>query len=125
MEVNISLYTGSVAASNINDLVIAPDSLVLRFSSPYSLDNLKVTVRNGSKRKQYKVEKSLLDISEFVFPGKIEAEAVLVIRGNIVKRWEIMPIIVKELPEKLEIVDLLSDLEKRIEEVEKRTTVIM
>ena len=107
------------------DSVILPDTLDVQFVSKYDLSNILVCVKNGEKKETIKAINGKVNLDAFLFAGKIEINVKMLACGEVVKEWELVPILVKEYEGTFQIKDLLKDIEDRLDALEQKTTIIM
>ena len=105
--------------------VVLPDTLDIQFLSNYDLSNILVCVRNGDKEDKIKAINGRINLDAFLFAGTIEINVKMLAKGEVVKEWELVPILVKEYEGTYQIKDLLKDIEDRLDVLEQKTTIIM
>lgn len=108
--------------------VVLPNAkLQVVFSSnTYANLTLKVFCRINGKVTVYNaVGGQVLDITELLKAGTLEITVSHLIKGKVVKRWEVRPIVVIEETPNFALKDLLTSLEKRIEALEKKHETII
>ena len=106
--------------------VALPESGEFEFVSPvYVLNELVIQAKNGKKTKTVKTKTGKVDLSDLMFAGELKMNVSLIIKGNGVKQWDVSPIIITETDGEIYAFDELEELRKRVEELEKKTTVIM
>lgn len=126
MTINYELLFPRLARTKDCAELAMPDTLEVRFSSPsYDLAELVVNVRNGKVHDQIKVRGAALDLSPFLFAGKIEMKIFLISKGKPVKEWDAVPLIITEIDKGFLAIDEITELQKRVSELEKKTTVIL
>lgn len=126
MDLHIELFWNKTARIREFPEVMLPETINVVFSSPaYNLSELVVNIQNGIKNEQKKVKGCVLDISEFCFAGVIKMEVHLIANGKAVKKWVISPIILNEIDKGFEVFDEIEDIKHRLEDLERKTKVIM
>ena len=106
----------------LDEPVILPDTLTVRISSGYyQIDTLLISVKNGEKAGKFKVHKDdkLIDLKEFLFAGKIEMTAEMIVAGEPVKRWSVEPIIIKDTGINAEAVPEIEEVKAELARTKK------
>ena len=126
MNVHFELYSSKIARTTDTTEIALPEDLTVTFGSPaYDLAELVVNVRNGARSEQRKVKGVPLDLSSFLYAGKIEMTVHMIVKGKPVKEWSCVPLIITEVDKGFLVLDEITDLQKRMANVEKKTSVIM
>ncbi len=126
MNIHFELYSSKIARTTDETEIALPEELTVTFGSPaYDLAELVVNVRNGARSEQRKVKGQPLDLSSFLYAGKIEMTVHMIAKGKPVKEWACVPLIITEVNKGFLVLDEITDLQKRMAEVEKKTSVIM
>ena len=96
MERKITL--GNEQFIGMRDKIIAGTHVDLVFeSSEYPIDELRVTVSNGSIAIRHDVKNGKLDITQYcVKASVVEVVVELVLRGSVAKKWVLEPFVVRE-----------------------------
>jgi len=100
----------------IKDRFIAGDETILAFeSSEYALDELHVTITDGSFAKRHTVRNARFDISEYCKKASVlEIKVDLVRGGMVVKSWLLEPFVVRENGGTYELIPEIALLRKEI-----------
>ena len=107
----VKLNNAHIVRLGISEPFIVPENLVLEFESVYSLDKLCVEVRQNDKKEKFITYKKVVDISDFTKQaGNIEIFVSLICNGEVVKSWELEPIVVKEVDGDFKILDFYENL---------------
>ena len=126
MTVHYELYCTEIAHTSDETEIALPDTLTVTFGSPaYNLSELVVNVRNGFKPEQRKVKGKSLDLSDFLFAGKVEMEIFLIAKGKPVKRWTCAPLIISEIDCGFRVLDEIEILKKEVSEIKRKTQIIL
>ena len=96
MERKITL--GNEQFIGMRDKIIAGTHVDLVFeSSEYPIDELRVTVSNGSIARRHDVKNGKLDITQYcVKASVVEVVVELVLRGSVAKKFVLEPFVVRE-----------------------------
>ena len=124
MKKTILLTAKSVVRLGEKESLIAlpEEKIIFQFNSLLYRDmDLKVTVKNNNRTatislkqgEEFDLRKHLL-----LTAGLLEIEIQSIIKGEVVKAWEIAPITVKEIETHFEFKDLIKSLEERIKALE-------
>lgn len=106
--------------------VVLPESGEFEFvSSVYVLNELVIQAKNGKKTKTIKTRNGKADLSALMFAGELKMAVYLIVNGAEVKKWDVCPILITETDGEVYAFDEVTELRNRIEELEKKTTVIM
>ena len=110
-----------------NDPILLPDTLTVEFVSEfYRTSELLVTADNGVLSKKIKLHNGEpLDLSDLVREGVLEMTVELIVKGTVVKRWTVDPILFKNTEQGFELYDYIARLEDRITALEQKTTVTL
>lgn len=106
-------------------ITLPTEKEVVFSSDAYSLTELVVVARNGKKTLKTKTKNATADISPLLFAGLLEMSVHLIVNGQPVKKWDVVPIILREVDNALCAFDEIQDLRARVEALEKKTTVIV
>ncbi len=107
----VELNTMNIVRLGISEPFIVPENLELEFESVYSLDKLLVEVKQNDKKQKFVTYNRKVDISEFTKQGGlIEVAVSLICGGEVVKEWELEPIVVKEINGAFKILDFYENL---------------
>ena len=119
MECKVSL--GANKFVSIPDRFMAGEKTVLAFeSSEYALDELHVTITDGTFAKRHIVKGGAFDISEYCKKaGVIEIAVDLVLRGTVAKTWRLEPFVVRENGGGYELIPEIALLRKEIRTMKK------
>lgn len=105
-------------------MVDSNESLTLQTESVYNSTEAFISLQNGEIKGSYKLTKDFIVPKEFLFAGQLNGSIKQYINGNEVKRWFLSPLTIKELDNKIEMFELLADLEKRVAELEEKNKII-
>ena len=97
----------------------------LALDTVYQGDFYIIEVRNGRKKGAHKVTDKPLDLSEYLFAGKLEMTISLVARGKIAKKWAVVPVALTDLAQGIVAFDEIEQLKARVAKLEEKTTVTM
>lgn len=121
---NIQLnYETRVRAEN--SITLPTEGEIIFTSSTYKLTELVIVAKNGEKRVKGKTKNGVFDISPLLFAGVLEMSVHLIVNGVPAKKWDIVPIILREVDNALCAFDEIEDLRARVAALEKKTTVIV
>lgn len=103
-------------------LVGVNDTLELEFSSTYYLLlDLVISLKNGNKQGKYRVKDRKFTVPEdFLFAGKLEIGIDLITRGDVAKRWNVVPVILKETESGVRAVDEITVLQSESAQLKKQ-----
>lgn len=118
MKIKINLGANTQATTEWDEPVLLPENeLILAFESDvYRLYSLLLSVKNDTKKKQYKLTQNSIDIAEFLEPGVVDMEISMVSKGEIVKTWRCPRIIIKEHQATFELTPEIAELRQGIED---------
>lgn len=118
---NIELSANTLVGTEIKQILLPENSLKLKFNSNlYRLSTLLVSARNGNKEIKKKLEKPFeIDLTELLFPGRIECEISLIEKCEAVKTWRMQDVIVKEINHKYEPIPEIEELKGAVKEIVK------
>lgn len=123
MDIKINLTERSFCKLECDSVIVLPEKQVtLTFTSNTYKDlTLKVFARcNNQTITETLGNNEAIDITNILAAGTLEVKIYALVNDAIVKSWELKPVIVKELKCEFELKDLLSDLEERVEALEKQ-----
>lgn len=124
MKKTITLTSGTVArlADSEPFIINANDGLTLEFKSTYYLlSDIIITLKNGLNKGNYRVSERLFPVPEkFLISGKLEISVALIVNGDVAKKWDCVPIIIKETETEVNAFEELAELEKKHEELKKQ-----
>ena len=109
----------------ICELPLQDGENALEIVSEYRGDYFIVEVQNGRKKGAHKVTDKPLDLSEYLFAGKLEMTISLVARGKIAKKWSVVPVALTDLAQGIVAFDEIEQLKARVAKLEEKTTVTM
>lgn len=119
----IELTKDNIARLSNAEPFLLPDKLTLEFRSiGYDLSNAFITIKNGIKKHKVPLS-SPIDIPEdLLFAGNLIMCVDAYLSGKLLKHWEILPIRIIETEDTLIGFDILSKIEKEIEELKNNTS---
>ena len=98
---------------------LMPDKLELDFNSiGYDLTNAFINLKNGEISERYKVERPFIVPEHFLFAGNLYVSIDAYLEGTLVKHWDVMPIKIIETTGEVYCFEFLSDIEKRLANIE-------
>ena len=109
----------------ICELPLQDGENALEIVSEYRGDYFIVEVQNGRKKGAHKVTDKPIDLSEYLFAGKLEMTISLVARGKIAKKWSVVPVALTDLAHGIVAFDEIEQLKARVAKLEEKTTVTM
>ncbi len=109
----------------LQELPLQEGETELALDSLYQGDFFLAEVRNGKKKGTHKLTDKPLDLSEYLFAGKLEITISLVARGKVAKKWSVVPVVLTDLAQEITAFDEIEQLKARIAELETKTTVTM
>lgn len=93
MERQIKLQKETITTAQKPIIFGKDDTLTLNFLSDYDLSDALISISNGNKQKSYKLESVKIDVpQEFMFSGWLRIGIIKFLDGEIVKKWQIIPI---------------------------------
>lgn len=121
-EINLTSSTTARLSEGEPFLVGVNDTLELEFSSThYLLLDLVISIKNGNKQGKYRVYDHKLTVpEEFLFAGKLEIGIDLIMRGDVAKRWNVVPVILKETESGVRAVDEITVLQSESAQLKKQ-----
>ena len=121
-EINLTSSTTARLSEGEPFLVGVNDTLELEFSSTYYLLlDLVISLKNGNKQGKYRVKDRKFTVpEEFLFAGKLEIGIDLITRGDVAKRWNVVPVILKEAEESIKGIDEITVLQNESAEIKKQ-----
>lgn len=122
----IDLTTCPVARVGIDGGVVLPDTLDLIFASEYALPELLIVARNGGKTEKTKTTDGTYTVpASLLFAGTIEISVSLIARGEVVKRWSLEPILIKEIDGDFTAYAAFEEMQAQIAELFRRTEITL
>jgi len=121
-EINLTSRTTARLSEGEPFLVGVNDTLELEFSSTYYLLlDLVISLKNGNKQGKYRVKDRKFTVPEdFLFAGKLEIGIDLITRGDVAKRWNVVPVILKETESGVRAVDEITVLQSESAQLKKQ-----
>ncbi len=121
---NIELNYETRARADESVITLPIDGKITLSSRTYKLDELVIVARNGDKTLKAKTKDGTVDITPLLFAGLIEMSVHLIVKGHPAKKWDIVPIILREVDNSLCAFDEIEELRARVDALEKKTTII-
>lgn len=122
----IDLTHCPVARVGIDGGVVLPDTLDLIFTSEYALPELLIVARNGDKTEKTKTTDGTYTVpASLLFAGTIEISVSLIARGEVVKRWNLEPILIKEIDGDFTAYAAFETMQAQIAELFRRTEITL
>ena len=87
--------------------------------------NTKITLKNGNEEKSFSFKKEFVVPEELLFAGRLYVKVEKLMWDKVVKRWELAPIKIIETNYGFEFLDVIADLEKRLQAVEELTKIYL
>lgn len=101
------------------------EEIILHFDTDYDMSSSKIIVRNGDVSESFEFAQDFVVPDKFLFDGRLYVTIELNTHvGKLVKRWEFMPIRISLTDSGIQLIDTLSDLEKRVLALEKYHEII-
>lgn len=115
-EINLTSRTTARLSEGEPFLVGVNDTLELEFiSTYYLLLDLVISLKNGNKQGKYRVKDRKFTVpEEFLFAGKLEIGIDLITRGDVAKRWTVVPVILKEAESGVKSIDEITVLQDKV-----------
>lgn len=103
-------------------IICTNDLLELEFvSTYYLLNDLVVCLKNGEKSEYLRITDRVVKVPQhLLLAGKLEVTIALVVRGETVKQWDCVPIVLKETETEFNAFEELNILQKRFDEQQKQ-----
>ena len=118
--------TAALPTDYASGIVLPEEEVRLCFSSKYLLPELLISMKNGNIREQRKSRDGTVSIpSSLLFPGLLEIDVSLILRGQTVRRWSISPLLLKTIDGDFTAFDAVEQMQKDIEELKRKTEIIM
>ena len=122
----IDLTHCPVARVGIDGGVVLPDTLDLIFTSEYALPELLIVARNGDKTEKTKTTDGTYTVpASLLFVGTIEISVTLIARGEVVKKWNLEPILIKEIDGDFTAYAAFETMQAQIAELFRRTEITL
>ena len=100
---------------------LLPDTLEFDFEScGYDMSNAFITLKNGNIQETYKLTRPFEVPSKFLFAGELYISIDAYIKGNLIKHWDCLPLLIKETEVGMQCFDFLFEIEKKMLANEKR-----
>lgn len=128
MELKINLnYNPIIQLLNEPLILPATEPILLKFvSDTYADLVLMAFVKMNGKQYQHSVITDFpIDLTNILKAGKLSIEIKSLVKGKIVKSWEVAPIEVVEITPNFQLSDLYQALEKRVTALEKSHEIIL
>lgn len=126
MNMTVHLTASPVAKVPLEGALVLPDTIEVNFSSEYALPELLIAARNGDKIEKTKVTDGHYTVpAALLFAGCVEVSISLISRGEVVKRWNLEPIIIKEIDGDFTAYAGFEDMQAQIAELFRRTEIII
>ena len=98
---------------------LVPDILELDFKPiGYSLAKAFITIKNGNIKETYKLSNPFKVDDKFLFAGEIHISVCLYDRDTLIKKWNVVPIKIREVDGTVQCTDYLAELENRLKDIE-------
>jgi len=122
MEKKIKLIMSLGRLSDREPFIIADnEALTLTFESEYPLSDLIISLKNGDMVKQYKCSGNSFTVpKDTCKSGELIVTVSLLKKGEVIKVWNIAPIIIKEVPAGFEAYEAIHAIVKRLNELTER-----
>lgn len=123
MKIKIDLPFRSVVKAVEEKLLLPNNKITVAFnSSVYAPFNyLKVIIKHNDRLYIHNVKyDEEIDLTPILKAGLLEITVHAVIKGEVVKHWEIQPIIVEEVAPNFQLKDLIKSLEERVAKLEEQ-----
>lgn len=115
-----------VTRVGIDGGVVLPDTLNIVFASEYALPELLIVARNGNIIEKTKTTDSTYTVpASLLFAGTIEISVSLIARGEVVKRWNLEPILIKEIDGDFTAYAAFETMQAQIAELFRRTEITL
>ena len=122
----IDLTPCPVARVGIDGGVVLPDTLDFVFTSEYALPELLIVARNGDKTEKTKTTDGTYTVpASLLFAGTIEISISLIARGEVVKRWNLEPVLIKEIDGDFTAYAAFETMQAQIAELFRRTEITL
>lgn len=122
----IDLTPCPIARVGIDGGVVLPDTLDIAFASEYALPELLIVARNGDKTEKTKTTDGTYTVpASLLFAGTIEISVSLITRGEVVKRWNVEPILIKEIDGDFTAYAAIEEMQTQIAELFRRTEITL
>lgn len=122
----IDLTHCPVARVGIDGGVVLPDTLDFVFTSEYALPELLIVARNGDKTEKAKTTDGTYTVpASLLFAGTIEISVTLIARGEVVKKWNLEPILIKEIDGDFTAYAAFETMQAQIAELFRRTEITL
>ena len=122
----IDLTHCPVARAGLDGAVVLPDTLNIVFASEYALPELLIVARNGNKIEKTKTTDGTYTVpASLLFAGTIEITVSLISRGEVVKRWSVEPILIKEIDGDFTAYAAFEEMQAQIAELFRRTEITL
>lgn len=125
MKVTIDLPTIGVAKMPVDGGLVLPDNLEIEFTSSYAIPELVVFARNGEKSEKAKITDARYTVPDsLMVAGVIEIEVAMIARGELVKRWAVEPLAIREVNGEFTAFAAFREMQEQIQELLRRTEII-
>lgn len=122
----IDLTHCPVARAGLDGAVVLPDTLNIVFASEYALPELLIVARNGNIIEKTKTMDGTYTVpASLLFAGTIEISVSLIARGEVVKRWNLEPILIKEIDGDFTAYAAFETMQAQIAELFRRTEITL
>lgn len=120
MKKTIELNQSAIARLTDSKPFLLPDELELEFNcKEYSLKDAFITLQNGKIKGRYKLTQPFYVDKALLVAGKLNMAIALYIDGEMVKKWDVLPIIIKETVFGITMFDELGEINKKLDEINK------
>ena len=109
----------------ICELPLQDGENALEIVSDYRGDFFLVEVQNGRKKGVHKVTDKPIDLSEYLFAGKLQITVSLVACCKVARKWAVVPLLLTDLAEGVIAIDEIEDLKARVAALEEKTKITM
>lgn len=122
----IDLTHCPVARAGLDGAVVLPDTLNIVFASEYALPELLIVARNGNIIEKTKTMDGTYTVpASLLFAGTIEISVTLIARGEVVKKWNLEPILIKEIDGDFTAYAAFETMQAQIAELFRRTEITL
>lgn len=125
---NMELTKSNIARLEDVEPFLLPDTLEINFIGNYDLYNTFIIFKNNEIVIKEKINGLPIRVPEDVlFAGRLQISVKKYINGELAKNWNCLPLIIKEINGETycydEILNRLSSLEERIDNLEEKTKI--
>lgn len=119
MKKQLKVEKNILRLSNREPFLVPDDLSFVIENTAYDLSNAFITLQNGDKKAHFKVSREFAIPADLLFAGILNFQIDIYYKGERIKRLVGAPLQIVETNDRIEIFDILTNIEERLSELEK------